>query len=348
MRSLADLFYKQGYHVLVLRMPGHGTVPAGLLKVKWQDWAAAVKVGARHVKQQLGAGEPFYMAGYSNGGALVTHHVLTALIDNEQVPDKLFLFSPAIGITPFARAARWDELYGFIPYFEKSKWVSIEIEYDPYKYNSFTKNAGSQSWNLAREIQSKLDEVTENGQLDKRPPVMAFQSIVDDTVNAGDLITKLYQRLDSTGNEVVFFDVNQSSSMNEFINKEFSNRLDSLMKVKGIKYTVTKLTNRNAHTRKVSAQSNKPDHDEIVKVPLELEWPENVFSLAHVAIPFPPNDPIYGSSEPSPPAFGLHIGTMSPIGERRVLKVSPSQLIRIRHNPFYSYIEQRITESIAR
>ena len=29
----------QGYYVLVLRLPGHGTVPAALIDVDWQDWA---------------------------------------------------------------------------------------------------------------------------------------------------------------------------------------------------------------------------------------------------------------------------------------------------------------------
>jgi esterase/lipase len=42
MRALADTLYAQGYYVLALRLPGHGTVPAGLADVNWRDWYAAV------------------------------------------------------------------------------------------------------------------------------------------------------------------------------------------------------------------------------------------------------------------------------------------------------------------
>ena len=34
MRSTAELFFKQGYHVLVPRLPGHGTAPAGILQAQ--------------------------------------------------------------------------------------------------------------------------------------------------------------------------------------------------------------------------------------------------------------------------------------------------------------------------
>ena len=47
MRALADTLYAQGYYVLALRLPGHGTVPAGLADVSWRDWYAAVELAAR-------------------------------------------------------------------------------------------------------------------------------------------------------------------------------------------------------------------------------------------------------------------------------------------------------------
>src|SRR5262245_30682114 len=37
MRGLAELFYQHGFYVLALRLPGHGTAPAGLVDVHWQD-----------------------------------------------------------------------------------------------------------------------------------------------------------------------------------------------------------------------------------------------------------------------------------------------------------------------
>jgi alpha-beta hydrolase superfamily lysophospholipase len=346
LRSLAEFFYAQNYYVLVMRMPGHGTVPAGLLDVRWQDWAAAVKVGARHVQSRIDASKPFYMGGYSNGGALAVHHTLVTLKEGGRVPDHLFLFSPAIGITPFGRVARWDMLYGFIPYFEQSKWLGIEVEYDPYKYNSFTKNAGSQSWSLAKEIQSNLDDLESSGELSEMPPMLAFQSVVDATVEAKVLITGLFDRLKSKGNEVVFFDINRSSMLGGFMSLEFADQLDGLMRQTDLSYTVTKLTNRNPQTQLMCARSRLPGVKKISEEQLDLRWPDKVFSLAHVAVPFPPDDPIYGEKPPVPPVFDLHVGSLNPIGEKHVLKIPPSELIRIRHNPFHSYMLQRITQVI--
>ena len=53
MRSFAETARDQGYYVLAMRLPGHGTVPAGLMRATWPDWAAAIEVGARHVCDSL-------------------------------------------------------------------------------------------------------------------------------------------------------------------------------------------------------------------------------------------------------------------------------------------------------
>jgi hypothetical protein len=52
MRALADTLYAQGYYVLALRLPGHGTLPAALVDVSWRDWYAAVALAARHAAAQ--------------------------------------------------------------------------------------------------------------------------------------------------------------------------------------------------------------------------------------------------------------------------------------------------------
>ena len=48
MRALAETFFEQGYYVLVLRMPGHGTVPTGLLDVDWHDSTRASRSIGSH------------------------------------------------------------------------------------------------------------------------------------------------------------------------------------------------------------------------------------------------------------------------------------------------------------
>ena len=51
LRKIAEVFYQQGFYVLCLRMPGHGTAPSGLLTVHYNDWLHAVDIGTRHVNK---------------------------------------------------------------------------------------------------------------------------------------------------------------------------------------------------------------------------------------------------------------------------------------------------------
>ena len=44
---------------------------------------------------------------------------------------------------------------------------------------------------------------------------------------------------------------------------------------------------------------------------------------------------------------GLHIGMMSPRGERNVLSVPASDSLRLRYNPFYLYLQQRIVNFLS-
>ena len=68
-----------GIYSLALRMPGHGTVPSGLVAATWQDWLAAVRMGVRHVRGRIPEGAPLILVGYSNGGALALKYTLEAI-----------------------------------------------------------------------------------------------------------------------------------------------------------------------------------------------------------------------------------------------------------------------------
>ncbi|MGB3648126.1 MAG: hypothetical protein WA992_06260, partial [Desulfobulbales bacterium] len=75
--------------------------------------------------------------------------------------------------------------------------------------------------------------------------------------------------------------------------------------------------------------------------PLDLAWPQGIHSLAHVSLPFRESDPLYGanSSKENP---GIHLGDVALQGERGVLRVSADAMLRLRWNPFYSYLEQSV------
>jgi hypothetical protein len=72
-----------------------------------------------------------------------------------------------------------------------------------------------------------------------------------------------------------------------------------------------------------------------------LSWPPGVFSLSHVALPFGPDDPIYGEHRPAR-LQAIYLGRVDLLGERGVLAVPPAQLLRLRYNPFFSYLQRRV------
>jgi esterase/lipase len=51
LRALAEFLAQEGYYVLALRLPGHGTVPGALTQVQWQEWQQATHFGAQMVQQ---------------------------------------------------------------------------------------------------------------------------------------------------------------------------------------------------------------------------------------------------------------------------------------------------------
>ena len=56
--------------------------------------------------------------------------------------------------------------------------------------------------------------------------------------------------------------------------------------------------------------------------------------------PFPPDDPLYGRRPPDDEGI-LFLGQMAIQGERGLLKIPFDWLVRLRHNPFYEYLESR-------
>ncbi len=74
--------------------------------------------------------------------------------------------------------------------------------------------------------------------------------------------------------------------------------------------------------------------------PLNLAWPTGVISLSHVALPVPPDDPLYGQRPPGNEDV-LFLGQMAIQGETGLLQFPSDWLMRLRHNPFYSFLESR-------
>lgn len=343
MRALGEFYQSRGLLVIGPRMPGHGTAPSGLLEAQWQDWLAVVRLAAEHAREQVGPDSPLLLGGYSNGGSLVMKFTADAIEHGGALPDQIHLFSPAIGITRLAFFAGWHRLLAGIPFFRKVRWEGIIPEYDPYKYNSFPKIAGHQSWEITRALEHQLRRLAATGQINAMPPILAFQSLADATVLTSAVVDGLFGRLTVPNSELVLFDVNTSDGMQQFIRPSYRDTLEALEANPSLGYTLTVVRNQPGERFGVEAVSWVAGGANTGRRPLDLTWPLQVYSMTHVAVPFPPDDPIYGAGL-NPP---LALGNVSPRGERGVLRVPVDQFMRLRHNPFFPYMIEKIEDFIS-
>jgi len=346
MRSLADLFFARGFYVLVLRLPGHGTIPAGLLRVRWEDWYAAVELAARHAAERA-AGKPFYAGGYSTGAPLLALLALRGLQDATLPrPQRLFFLSAAIGVSRFAAIANIASALSFVPFFEKAKWLDVLPEYDPYKYNSFPVNAANQIYRLTRELHSALSAAGEQGRLGAMPRVLAFQSVIDATVTAADVVHEFFLRLPGPGHELVAFDVNRSHGWIGLIAPGPREAFERIRSAPALPFALAVVANRSSGSREVAIYAREAGSIETRIEPLTLEWPRGVASLGHVALPFPADDPVYGLQ---PGIGGPHawpIGSLDVRGEPGAIRVPLGMFARLRSNPFFEVVRSKIAAAI--
>ena len=350
MRALAEVFHAEGLHVVVLRLPGHGTVPSMLREVSRKDWQAALELAAAYTASRAGPDEPFYIAGYSMGAALVTLHALRSLEDPALArPDRLFLLSPAIGLSKLAFLTKFMSVLSLVPGFEKSAWIEVLPEYDPYKYNSFPVHAANQIYHLTGDLHRALVSAGETGRLAEMPPITVFHSLVDATVSTEDVVRNLLSRLPAGGHALVLFDVNRQEALQGLIAAEPIRYLEQMRSARAMPFRATLIANRNAASLEIAAYTRDSGSLDVSVRELPLAWPPGVYSLGHVALPFPPDDPVYGLFPPPPRGSGdgprFPIGSFSARGESGALRVPVALLARLRSNPFFDVIRERVEEA---
>lgn len=327
--------------VIGLRLPGHGTAPSGLVEVRWQDMAEAVRLALLYLARQA-PGQPLYIVGYSNGAALAVHYALVSATDRTlPAVSGLGLVSPAIGVTGFAALAVWQARLGHLLGLDKLAWNSIQPEYDAFKYGSFAVNAGDQVYRLTQEIDREVRSAVKAGTIARLPPILAFQSVVDATVSPPALVSGLYDRLPPGGHELVLFDINRASGIEPLLNGDPTAMLAAMLSSSKRDFTLKVVTNESPDSLAVVEHRASPGGTEATSRSLGLRWPHGVYSLSHVALPFSPDDPLYGG-EPREEGKGLHLGALALRGERGVLRIDAAEMMRLRYNPFYGYVEDSL------
>ena len=345
LRAMAEKLNAQKGWVVALRLPGHGTAPSGLLRTKWTDYTAAVRIAARHLREKIGPNVPLYLIGYSNGAALALEYTLAEL-EGEALPKPagLVLISPAVGVSSLAALTPWQRRLSYLPGLHKLAWIDILPEYDPYKYNSFTLNAAEQIYYLTQDIARRINRLDKGEGVKNVPPILAFTSVVDATVPVNALVDTLFLRLAPNNHRLVAYGVNREANTASLLSVDPVRSADVLLHRK-LPFDLVLLTNTNANSSRLVQRIKRANTQSIKVVATNLQWPEGIYSLSHVALPFPPNDPIYGDVRTSVKT-GVSLGNIMLRGERGVLQVPANQLMRLRYNPFYSYQEQLILEHL--
>jgi len=346
MRTLGAALNQRGYHVIGLRSPGHGTAPSGLKHVTWQDMAAAVRLGMEHLASELGS-KPIHIIGYSTGAPLALNYTLNALEEVDvAVPASLVLMSPAIRVHPASALAGFKNAISALPGLGGLAYLSVMDEFDPYKYNSFATNAGAQVHLITRNVDRRIQGLSRDpAAVDQLPPILVLKSTVDSTVTTDAVITNLLMRLPADRNELVLFDINRNAAIkSKFLVDDPGPLTQRMMADQSLPFAVTFVTNENPHSTRVVARHKAPFSLETSDIEsLGLTWPRGVVSLSHVALPFPPDDPLYGQLPPNDDDR-VFLGDLAIKGERGVLKIPESWLLRLRYNPFYDYLERRVLE----
>lgn len=347
LRDIAELYRQRGFVAIGLRVPAHGTVPGALTTSQWQDWLAATRLAVREARRRVGPDAPLHMVGYSNGGALALKYTLDACEHPElAMPSRLVLLSPMIGLTAFARFAGVAGLPAMLPRFAKAAWLDLLPEYNPYKYNSFPVNAAKQSYLLTDAIHSQITRLAKEQKLGKLPPILTFQSVIDDTVSAPAVLRTLYAQLPDNGSEIVLFDVNRNHRFDTLLRASSRQALAKLLPSGPQRYRTTVITNVAENDSHTMARTTPAGSEQATSTLLAIDYPDDIFSLSHIALPFPTNDPLYGTQPDATENVGVHLGTQAPRGERGALILNLDAVLRISSNPFYPYVRQRVEQVI--
>ena len=347
-RHLAQLYCDHGFVAIVPRLPAHGTVPGALTDVEWEDWAAATRLAVREARRRVGPGLPLHLVGFSNGGALAMQYALDALEDEKlSRPDRLVLISPMIGITAFARFAGIAGWPAVFPAFAKAAWLAVLPEFIPFKYNSFPVNGARQSYLLTQALQSQITRLARASRLEGLPPILTFQSVIDFTVSTRAIITALYAQLPANGSELVLFDLNRTVKFGPLLRSTSDTSLARLLPPAPRRFRTAILANAGPTSDAMVERVTEAGAATEQTRALDLTYPHDVFSLSHVALPFPTGDALYGTQPDGSEDFGINLGAMATRGERGALIVSLDSLLRMTSNPFFPYMLERVGEGIA-
>lgn len=166
MRPWGEFLHSKGYTVRVPLLPGHGTQPEDLNKVKWQEWPAKVEFELSVLRKTC---DVIFLVGLSMGGGTVLN--VAASINNELAG--LILVNPMIHVKGVP-----VELAFFLSRFQKMRTsVGDDIKrpgITEWGYDALPTRGIYQLLKMLRITRANLSKIT--------VPVQLFHSVDDHTL----------------------------------------------------------------------------------------------------------------------------------------------------------------------
>jgi len=194
-------------------------------------------------------------------------------------------------------------------------------------------------------MSSRVHEMLEQpGAADKLPPILAFQSVVDSTIQAAALVEILFSRLPANGSELVVYDVNRTNATMHVVKSVPVDPIAYFEALVPTNYAVTVLLNSGPASLDVDAWHLDATAEKGELTATTLHWPAQIYSLSHIALPFRPDDPVYGAGAfgEDGQSTGIALGALAPRGERGMLQLRADYFMRTRYNPFFAYQAERL------
>ena len=346
LRALGEALNRRGYWVLGLRLPGHGTIPSGLLTATWEDMAAAVRLGVNHLAAKIGQA-PIHVVGYSTGAPLALDYTLDALeglhspapasLDPDLSGDR---GQPRGGTGQMAGPAGTASRIGAAGMDASSAGVrSIQIQF--LHQQCRPPGAPPDAFGERTQIEGRVRPDPSRDFL--RPWCSCRPSMPPSPRRRWS--TTYWSTSRPNAHELVLFDLNRRDVSSTVIVSDPGPLTNMLMGNDALPFALTLITNESPDSATV-VRRHKPAFSSVASSePLDQSWPAGVISLSHVALPFPPDDPLYGQARRGDDGT-VFLGQIAVKGERGLLLFPSDWLLRLRHNPFYEFLEHRTLEWI--
>lgn len=109
--------------------------------------------------------------------------------------------------------------------------------------------------------------------------------------------------------------MNRTSKFSPLVRDASETMIGNLLPPAPRRFRATVLTNAGTTSAEVVERATEAGTVCEQTRPLGLSYPPEVFSLSHIAVPFPPTDGLYGSHPDPAEDFGIALGALAARGE---------------------------------